>query len=109
MRFDWIIVLALVAAAGCDAGRERELEAKRAVLEAERQELREAQARFEAEKRAAERRDGIKVNLPAGASLEVDPAAVSLVIDIPVSGAVAVQGQRVDDEQLDRLLRTAFQ
>ncbi len=99
-----LLIVALLAA--CDRGVEqerRELEAERAQLEADKQAIRR-----EREQVAAEKRSGIKVDLPAGAALEIDPAAKSLVLEVPVAGDVMVAGKVVTDAELDRVLQAAY-
>jgi biopolymer transport protein ExbD len=101
-----VVLLVVLTLAGCDrrCDEERaEIEALRAELEAERREI-----RAEQEKVLAEKRSGIKVDLPAGAALEIDPAAKSLVLEVPVAGDVMVSGMRVTDAELDKLLQAAY-
>ncbi len=57
---------------------------------------------------AEEQRSGLKIDLPAGASQEIDPSVKSLVIDIPEAGDVVVAGRVIRDDDLDNLFRTAF-
>lgn len=56
----------------------------------------------------AEKRSGIKVNLPSGAAQEIDPSKASLVLVIPISGDVVVGGKAMQDTDLDNLFRAAF-
>lgn len=60
------------------------------------------------EKEEAERRSGLKVNLPSGAAQEIDPTKASLVLLIPVEGDIAVDGKIVRDADIDNLFRAAF-
>ena len=74
-----------------------------AALQREKQKL----ERVSEEQEAA--RAGLKINLPSGASQEIDPAAVSLVISIPPAGKIVVNDQEIaDDAQLDNIFRSAF-
>lgn len=57
----------------------------------------------------AEKRSGIKVNLPSGAAQEIDPSKASLVLVIPIQGDVQVGGKAMADTELDNLFRLAFQ
>lgn len=57
----------------------------------------------------AEKRSGIKVNLPSGAAQEIDPSKASLVLVIPIQGDVQVGGKAMADVELDNLFRIAFQ
>ncbi|MDB4960768.1 MAG: Biopolymer transport protein ExbD/TolR [Myxococcales bacterium] len=56
----------------------------------------------------AEKRSGIKVNLPSGAAQEIDPSKASLVLVIPIQGDVVVGGKPMKDTELDNLFRAAF-
>jgi len=53
-------------------------------------------------------RAGMKVNLPKGATKEIDPGAKSLVITVLHSGEIMVQGQKVQMADLSRLFASAF-
>jgi biopolymer transport protein ExbD len=55
-----------------------------------------------------EKSSGLKVNLPSGAANEIDPGRNSLVVSIGKGGAIEVNGQRVNDEGLDKALLSAF-
>jgi len=65
--------------------------------------------KVEQEQVEAEKKSGLKVNLPAGAAQEIDPSKASLVLVIPLSGDVAVGGKLMRDDQLDGLFQAAFQ
>ncbi|MFN0247600.1 MAG: ExbD/TolR family protein [Kofleriaceae bacterium] len=56
----------------------------------------------------AEKRSGIKVNLPSGAAQEIDPTKASLVLLVPITGPVVVGGKAMTDPELDNLFRAAF-
>ncbi|MBE7451764.1 MAG: biopolymer transporter ExbD [Kofleriaceae bacterium] len=60
------------------------------------------------EKVEADKRSGLKVNLPSGAAQEIDVSKASLVLLIPVQGDLMVAGKVVKDEDLDNLFRAAF-
>lgn len=53
-------------------------------------------------------RAGVRVNLPKGATREIDPAAKSLVVSMTKAGELMVQGQPVQRTDLERLFRSAF-
>ncbi|NVB81590.1 MAG: biopolymer transporter ExbD [Kofleriaceae bacterium] len=69
----------------------------------EKKKVADAQAETEAEKRS-----GLKVNLPQGAAQEIDTSKASLVIVIPLQGDVDVGGKRIGDGDIDNLFRAAF-
>src|SRR5262245_9743826 len=48
-------------------------------------------------------REGVKVNLPKGATKEIDPGAKSLVVSINKAGQTTVAGQPVQDSDLKSL------
>lgn len=74
-----------------------------AALQQKKQELERVQ-----EDVVAEKRSGLKVNLPSGATQEIDPAAMSIVVAIVPSGQIYVNNEEVDEKQLDNIFRTAF-
>lgn len=74
-------------------------------VEARQEKQRTAVAQEQSE---AEKRSGLKVNLPQGQSQEIDPAKASLVLVIPLTGDVDVGGKRIADGELDNLFRAAF-
>jgi biopolymer transport protein ExbD len=51
---------------------------------------------------------GLKVNLPSGAAQEIDLGRNSLVVGIQQNGQIVVNGQPVNEEDLDRLFLSAF-
>ena len=65
--------------------------------------------KVEHEQVEAEKKSGLKVNLPSGAAQEIDTSKASLVLVIPLSGDVAVGGKIMRDDQLDSLFQAAFQ
>jgi len=73
-------------------------------------EAREEKRKLEdvAEKVDADKRSGLKVNLPSGAAQEIDPQKASLVLVIPVTGDLQVGGKAVRDSDIDNLFRNAF-
>jgi len=60
------------------------------------------------EKVEAEKRSGLKVNLPSGAAQEIDPTKASLVLLVPMQGDIVVMGRTVPDADIDNLFRSAF-
>jgi biopolymer transport protein ExbD len=62
----------------------------------------------EREKVEEEKKSGLKVTLPSGAAKELDITKQSLILVIPVSGDVVVDGTPVPDDKLDNAFRAAF-
>ena len=62
----------------------------------------------EKQKTEAEKKSGLKVNLPSGASQEIDLSKKSLIIVVPVNGDIVANGTVVKPDQLDNLFRRAF-
>jgi biopolymer transport protein ExbD len=60
------------------------------------------------EQTEAEKRSGLKVNLPQGQAQEIDPTKASLVLVIPITGEIDVGGKRIPDADIDGLFRAAF-
>ena len=60
------------------------------------------------EQEQIEKRSGIKIQLPAGQTTDIDPTKASLVLEIPLSGDVVVGGKVMTDANLDNLFRAAF-
>ncbi len=56
----------------------------------------------------AQKKSGLKVNLPQGQAQEIDPTKASLVLVIPLQGDVDVGGKRIADGDIDNLFRAAF-
>jgi biopolymer transport protein ExbD len=52
-------------------------------------------------------REGVKVNLPKGATKDIDPGAKSLVVSITKAGAIMVSGQPVQESDLRNLFKSA--
>ncbi len=53
-------------------------------------------------------RAGVKVNLPKGATQEIDPGAKSVVISVLQSGELMVQGQPLAHEDVEKLFQSTF-
>lgn len=49
-----------------------------------------------------------RVDLPSGSSTEIDPSAMSLVIDLSESGQIVIAGRAFDERDLDNVFRAAF-
>jgi biopolymer transport protein ExbD len=62
-----------------------------------------------AEESEVEKKSGLQIKLPEGQAQEIDIAKASLVLEIPISGDVAVGGKRMKDSELDNLFRAAYQ
>ena len=60
------------------------------------------------EKLDAEKRSGLKINLPQGAAQEIDPTKASVVLLIPINGDIVIDGRTIADADLDNLFRAAF-
>ena len=56
----------------------------------------------------AEKRSGLKVNLPSGAAQEIDPTKASIVLVVTVAGDVLVANKTIQDADIDNLFRAAF-
>jgi biopolymer transport protein ExbD len=56
----------------------------------------------------SEKSQGLKVNLPSGASQEIDPGRKSIIVGIQKDGRVLVNGVQVKDEDLNRYFQSAF-
>ena len=56
----------------------------------------------------SEASSGLKINLPTGATQEIDPGRASLIVGIERGGKIMVNGQVVADKDLDRLFLSAF-
>jgi biopolymer transport protein ExbD len=52
-------------------------------------------------------RTGVKVNLPKGATKEIDPGAKSLVVSVLTGGEILVNGQRIKSTDLSGLFTSA--
>ncbi len=52
-------------------------------------------------------REGVKVNLPKGASHDIDPGAKSLVVSVLKSNEIFVSGQAIKEEDLKNLFVSA--
>lgn len=87
-----MVIIFMVSALAVQAERNNE---KKAVTE--------QQVKDEAEKKS-----GIKINLPSGAAQDIDPAKASLVLVVPIDGDVNVGGKPMKDAELDALFRAAF-
>ena len=55
----------------------------------------------------AEKKLGIKVNLPSGQAAEIDTSKASLVLVVPITGDVVVGGKAMSDADLDNLFHAA--
>ncbi len=60
------------------------------------------------EKLEAEKKSGLKVNLPSGDAQELDVSRASLGLTIPMSGDIQVGGKPIPDADIDNLLRSAY-
>jgi biopolymer transport protein ExbD len=66
------------------------------------------QQREKLEEIVAEKRSGLKVNLPSGAAQEIDPTKASIVLVVTVAGDVVVANKTIQDADIDNLFRAAF-
>jgi len=55
-----------------------------------------------------EKKSGLKVNLPSGASQEIDLSKKSLILVIPANGDIVADGVVVKEDQLDNLFRHKY-
>jgi len=74
-----------------------------AALQRKSQELEKVQ-----EVAASDSSSGLKVNLPSGATREIDPIAQSLVVAILPNGELYVNEEAIDEAGLENLFRAAF-
>lgn len=56
----------------------------------------------------AEKRSGLKINLPQGAAQEIDPTKASVVLLIPINGDIVIDGKAIADADLDKVFQRAF-
>lgn len=56
----------------------------------------------------ADEKSGLKVNLPSGAAQEIDLSKRSLILVIPVSGEIVINGTPVSEDELDNRFRAEF-
>ena len=56
-----------------------------------------------------QKKSGLKINLPQGKAQEIDTSKASLVLEVPLTGDVAVGGKAFPDASLDNLFVAAFQ
>ena len=77
--------------------------AVQAEADQKQQEVEDVQEQLDAEKRS-----GLKINLPQGAAQEIDPTKASVVLLIPINGDVVIDGRTIADADLDNLFRAAF-
>jgi biopolymer transport protein ExbD len=57
----------------------------------------------------AEKRSGLRVNLPQGKAQEIDTSKASLVLMIPIQGDVEIGGKAMHDADIDAVFAAAFQ
>jgi biopolymer transport protein TolR len=57
---------------------------------------------------ASSQRSGLKVNLPSGATQDIDPTASSLLVTITTSGDILIEDQTLTPEALENAFRSAF-
>jgi biopolymer transport protein TolR len=57
----------------------------------------------------AEKRSGLRVNLPQGKAQEIDTSKASLVLMIPITGDVEIGGKAMKDVDIDTVFIAAFQ
>ena len=100
-----VIAVLLVAALGACSSEEnqRAVMEERRALELQREQLKKLQAQIEAEQSS-----GLQVNLPSGATRDIDVTHMSLVITLPATGDPVVQGRALHDDDLDRMFEAAF-
>ena len=53
-------------------------------------------------------RSGVKVNLPKGATKEIDPGAKSLVVSVLQNGELLVMGKPLRPEDMEKLFASTF-
>ncbi len=66
------------------------------------------QVAVEKQQTEQEKKSGLKVTLPSGASQEIDLTKKSLILVIPVNGDIVANGTVVKGDQLDNVFRRSF-
>jgi biopolymer transport protein ExbD len=56
-----------------------------------------------------EKSSGLKINLPSGQAQEIDPGRKSIVVSVQQTGQVLVNGQPVQEGDLDTVFQRSFQ
>ncbi len=74
-----------------------------------RKEQKETAQQQEQQQTDAEKRSGLRVNLPQGKAQEIDTSKQSLVLTIPMQGNVDIGGKSMQDADIDSVFLAAFQ
>jgi hypothetical protein len=101
----WFLIAGLIGCGDDGSGgramfEKRTERAEAPSASAERRRFEEAQAQLD-----AERRSGLKVNLPQGTATDIDPTKLSLVLDVAGNGVVAVDGVVIAEANLERVFQ----
>jgi biopolymer transport protein ExbD len=80
-----------------------------ALAEVEQNRKEQRQQQQVQEQTEQQKKSGLRINLPAGKAQEIDTSKASLVVEVPLSGDVAVGGKTFADAALDNLFSAAFQ
>ena len=60
------------------------------------------------EEAKTEKASGLKVDLPSGATREIDPGRQSMIVGLTKNGQLLLDGQPIADADLDRAFQSAF-
>jgi biopolymer transport protein ExbD len=80
-----------------------------ALAEVEQTRKEQKQTQQEQQQSDAEKRSGLRVNLPQGKAQEIDTSKASLVLTVPMQGDVDIGGKSMPDVQIDAVFQAAFQ
>jgi biopolymer transport protein ExbD len=80
-----------------------------ALAEVEQTRKEQKQTQQEQQQSEAEKRSGLRVNLPQGKAQEIDTSKQSLVLTIPMQGNVDIGGKSMQDADIDSVFLAAFQ
>ena len=80
-----------------------------ALAEVEHMRKDQQQTAQQQEQSEAQKRSGLRVNLPQGKAQEIETSKASLILTIPKQGNVDIGGKAMADEQIDAVFEAAFQ
>jgi len=76
---------------------------------AEVEQNRKEQKEQQSQQSEQQKKSGLKINLPSGKAAEIDTKKASLVLEVPLTGDIAVGGKTFADASLDNLFNAAYQ
>ena len=80
-----------------------------ALAEVEQTRKEQKQTQQDQQQSEAEKRSGLRVNVPKGKAQEIDTSKASLVLTIPMQGDVEIGGKAMHDADIDGVFQAAFQ